>query len=234
MELSKLEQIIGYTFRDRSLLLRAVTHSSYANEKLGSPGEGNERLEFLGDAVLGACVGLQLYNRYTDKEEGYLTKMRASIVCERSLGSAGKKLGINEFLLLSKGEESGGGRERVSIIADCVEAIIGAAYLDGGFDAANTVVRNCLGETADLCEHGKLPKDAKTTLQELLSHRAAADGDPGIRYEILSQSGPDHDKVFTSAVYAYGRIAGQGSGKSKKEAEQQAAAAALEAFQTKR
>lgn len=234
MELSKLEQIIGYTFRDRSLLLRAVTHSSYANEKLGSPGEGNERLEFLGDAVLGACVGLQLYNRYTDEEEGYLTKMRASIVCERSLGSAGKKLGINEFLLLSKGEESGGGRERVSIIADCVEAIIGAAYLDGGFDAANTVVRNCLSETADLCEHGKLPKDAKTTLQELLSHRAAADGDPGIRYEILSQSGPDHAKVFTSAVYAYGRIAGQGSGKSKKEAEQQAAAAALEAFQTKR
>ena len=95
-------------------------------------------------------------------------------------------------------------------------------------------MRNCLSETADLCERGKLPKDAKTTLQELLSHRAAADGDPGIRYEILSQSGPDHAKVFTSAVYAYGRIAGQGSGKSKKEAEQQAAAAALEAFQTKR
>ena len=112
MELNKLEQIIGYTFRDKQLLQRAVTHSSYANEKLGSPGEGNERLEFLGDAVLGTCVGLQLYNRYKDKEEGYLTKMRASIVCERSLGTAGKKLGINEFLLLSKGEESGGGRER--------------------------------------------------------------------------------------------------------------------------
>ena len=112
MELSKLEQIIGYEFRDKQLLQRAVTHSSYANEKLGSPGEGNERLEFLGDAVLGACVGLQLYNRYTDKEEGYLTKMRASIVCERSLGNAGKKLGVNEFLLLSRGEESGGGRDR--------------------------------------------------------------------------------------------------------------------------
>ena len=126
MELSKLEQIIGYEFCDKELLPRAMTHSSYANEKLGSPGEGNERLEFLGDAVLGACVGLQLYNRYADKEEGFLTKMRASIVCERSLGTAGKKLGINEFLLLSKGEESGGGRDRISIIADCMEAIIAA------------------------------------------------------------------------------------------------------------
>ena len=234
MELSKLEQIIGYEFRDKALLERAVTHSSYANEKLGSPSEGNERLEFLGDAVLGACVGLQLYNRYADKEEGFLTKMRASIVCERSLGSAGKKLGINGFLLLSKGEESGGGRERISIIADCMEAIIGAAYLDGGFEAANTVVRKCLSETAYLCECGKLPKDAKTTLQEVLSHRAGEDGDPQIRYEILSESGPDHAKTFTSAVYVYGEIAGEGSGKSKKEAEQQAAAAALERFQTKR
>ncbi|MBQ4410728.1 MAG: ribonuclease III [Firmicutes bacterium] len=234
MELSKLEQIIGYEFRDKQLLQRAVTHSSYANEKLGSPGEGNERLEFLGDAVLGACVGLQLYNRYTDKEEGYLTKMRASIVCERSLGNAGKKLGINEFLLLSRGEESGGGRDRISIIADCMEAIIGAAYLDGGFDAANAVVRKCLSETAHLCESGKLPKDAKTALQELLSHRAAEDGDPQIRYEIVSESGPDHAKIFTSAVYAYGKQAGEGSGKSKKESEQQAAAAALARFQTKR
>ena len=234
MELSKLEQIIGYEFRDKQLLQRAMTHSSYANEKLGSPGEGNERLEFLGDAVLGTCVGLQLYNRYQNKEEGYLTKMRASIVCERSLGNAGKKLGINEFLLLSKGEESGGGRERISIIADCMEAIIGAAYLDGGFDAANAVVRKCLSETAHLCECGRLPKDAKTTLQELLSHRASEDGDPQIRYEILSECGPDHAKIFTSAVYAYGKQAGEGSGKSKKEAEQQAAAAALEVFQTKR
>ena len=233
MELSKLEQIIGYEFRDKQLLQRAMTHSSYANEKLGSPAEGNERLEFLGDAVLGACVGLQLYNRYQDKEEGFLTKMRASIVCERSLGEAGKRLGVNGFLLLSKGEESGGGRDRISIIADCMEAIIGAAYLDGGFEAANTVVRNCLNETAHLCECGRLPKDAKTTLQELLSHRAGEDGDPHIRYEILSECGPDHAKTFTSAVYAYGKKAGEGSGKSKKEAEQQAAAAALEAFQTK-
>ncbi len=234
MELNKLEEIIGYSFRDKSLLQRAVTHSSYANERLGSPVEGNERLEFLGDAVLGTCVGLQLYRRYPDREEGFLTKMRASIVCERSLGNAGKKLGINRFLLLSKGEESGGGRQRISIIADCMEAIIGAAYLDGGFDAANAVVRTCLEETVLLCEIGRLPKDAKTALQELLSRRGADGGDPGIRYEILSETGPDHAKVFTSAVYAYGKIAGQGSGKSKKEAEQQAAAAALEAFDTKR
>ncbi len=233
MELTELEQIIGYTFRDKSLLQRAVTHSSYANEKLGSPNEGNERLEFLGDAVLGACVGLQLYNRYQNKEEGYLTKMRASIVCERSLGSAGKKLGINRFLLLSRGEESGGGRDRVSIVADCMEAIIGAAYLDGGFDAANTVVRTTLSETASLCDRGQLPKDAKTMLQEYLSHCGDQPASPGIRYEILSETGPDHAKVFTAAVYAYGQIQGQGSGKSKKEAEQQAAAAALEAFQTK-
>lgn len=234
MELSKLEDIIGYRFRDRQLLQRAVTHSSYANEHLGSPSEGNERLEFLGDAVLGACVGLQLYNRYQDKEEGYLTKMRASIVCERSLGNAGRKLGINAFLLLSRGEESGGGRERVSIIADCMEAIIGAAYLDGGFDAANAVVKNCLGETAHLCEDGLLPKDAKTTLQEVLSHRTAECGDPQIRYEITAESGPDHAKVFTAEVSCYGRPAGSGQGKSKKEAEQHAAAAALEALKAKR
>ncbi|MCR4804583.1 MAG: ribonuclease III [Clostridia bacterium] len=234
MELSKLEDIIGYRFRDRQLLQRAVTHSSYANEHLGSPSEGNERLEFLGDAVLGACVGLQLYNRYQDKEEGYLTKMRASIVCERSLGNAGRKLGINAFLLLSRGEESGGGRERVSIIADCMEAIIGAAYLDGGFDAANAVVKNCLGETAHLCEDGLLPKDAKTTLQEVLSHRTAECGDPQIRYEITAESGPDHAKVFTAEVSCYGRPAGSGQGKSKKEAEQHAAAVALEALKAKR
>lgn len=234
MSLNKLEQIIGYEFQNKDLLQRAVTHSSYANEKLGSPNEGNERLEFLGDAVLGTCVGLQLYNRYQDKEEGFLTKMRASIVCERSLGTAGRKLGINEFLLLSRGEESGGGRERISIIADCMEAIIGAAYLDGGFQAANTVVRNCLTETAELCEEGRLPKDAKTTLQEFLSRRTGREGTPGIHYEILSESGPDHAKIFTAAVYAYGEQAGQGSGKSKKEAEQQAAAAALASFQSKR
>lgn len=234
MELNKLEEIIGYHFQDIGLLQRAVTHSSYANEKLGSPGEGNERLEFLGDAVLGACVGLQLYHRYADKEEGFLTKMRASIVCERSLGNAGRSLGINRFLLLSKGEESGGGRDRISIIADCMEAIIGAAYLDGGFQAANTVVRNCLTETAQLCDVGKLPKDAKTTLQELLSRRTAEEGEAKIRYEIVSESGPDHAKTFTSAVYAYGKLAGEGRGKNKKEAEQQAAAAALAFFQTER
>ena len=234
MELSKLEDIIGYRFRDKSLLQRAVTHSSYANEHLGSPSEGNERLEFLGDAVLGACVGLQLYNRYQDKEEGYLTKMRASIVCERSLGTAGKKLGINEFLLLSRGEESGGGRDRISIIADCMEAIIGAAYLDGGFDAASAVVQSCLDETAHLCEDGLLPKDAKTTLQEVLSHCAPTCGDPQIRYEIVSESGPDHAKVFTAQVCCYGQTAGTGRGRSKKEAEQNAAAAALEALKTKR
>ena len=233
MSLNKLEQIIGYEFQNKELLQRAVTHSSYANERLGSPSEGNERLEFLGDAVLGAFVGLQLYRRYQDKEEGFLTKMRASIVCERSLGTAGRKLGINRFLLLSRGEESGGGRDRISIIADCMEAIIGAAYLDGGFDAANTVVRTCLTETAQLCECGQLPKDAKTTLQEVLSHRTAEEGAPQIHYEILSESGPDHAKTFTAAVYAYGKLMGEGSGKSKKEAEQHAAAAALNAIQTK-
>jgi len=233
MELNKLEEIIGYRFKDISLLQKAVTHSSYANEKLGSPAEGNERLEFLGDAILGACVGQQLYQRYTDKEEGYLTKARASIVCERSLGNAGRKLGVNQFLLLSKGEESGGGRNRISIIADCMEAIIGAAFLDGGFYAANEIVKNCLSETAYLNECGKLPKDAKTSLQEYLS-RKGGEGEPRIHYEILSESGPDHAKTFCAAVFAYGKQLGEGSGRSKKEAEQNAAAAALEALDDKR
>ncbi len=232
MDLNELEKIIAYSFDDESLLLRAMTHSSYANENFGNPAKGNERLEFLGDAVLGACMGQHLYKAFPQRGEGELTKMRASVVCEASLSSVGKKLGINEFLLLSHGEESGGGRERHSIIADSVEAVIGAVYLDGGFEAACKVVENILSDTVRKCAEGKLPKDAKTSLQELLGRKGGPDS--LIRYEISDESGPDHAKTFTAAVYIDGRLAGTGIGRSKKKAEQEAASAALESIEAEK
>ncbi len=232
MELNELEKIIAYSFVDKSLLLRAVTHSSFANEKLGNPAKGNERLEFLGDAVLGACMARYLYKAFPRRGEGELTKMRAAVVCEASLSAVGKKLGINEFLLLSHGEESGGGRDRNSIIADSVEAVIGAVYLDGGFDAACEVVENILSDTVRKCAEGKLPKDAKTTLQELLGRKGGSDS--LIKYEISDESGPDHAKTFTAVVYIDGKAAGRGSGRSKKKAEQEAASDALTAMNTEK
>lgn len=230
MELNRLENIIGREFKDRSLLMRAVTHSSYANEEFGDPERGNERLEFLGDAVLSVCVTEVLYNRFSKKTEGQLSKMRASIVCERSLSEAVKKYGINEFLMLSRGEEKGNGRNRASLMADMMEAIIGAAYLDGGIEAAKIVVNTCLSGTIEDCIEGGLPADSKSALQEMMGKA----GEAAISYEIVKSEGPDHDKTFTAAVYVNGREMGRGIGVSKKKAEQSAAAAAIEAIKTER
>ena len=223
MDNSKLEKLIDYEFCDKTLLLQALTHSSYANEKTGDVSNGNERLEFLGDAVLETVISSYLFEKYTDKSEGELTKMRASLVCERSLGSAAKKIGLGDFMLLGKGEELTGGRRHIPILADCVEAVIGASYIDGSFAAASRVVYAFLRESIEDVANGIYFKDSKTQLQEVLQRN----GSCNIAYRISDETGPDHAKRFTAQVYADGKLLGEGSGKSKKEAESAAAEDAL-------
>ena len=221
--LGELEKKIGYEFDSKALLKRAMSHSSYSNETAGDPTLSNERLEFLGDAILEASVSLHLFREYPSKQEGELTRMRASLVCERSLGSCGKAFGLQRFLLLGRGEELSGGRERISIIADAVEALIGAVYLDGGVGAADGLIKLILAPALEKASRGVFIKDAKTELQELLQRG----GSTAIEYRIISESGPDHDKLFEAAVSENGRQIGKGRGRSKKEAEAAAAEDAL-------
>ncbi len=223
MEYQTIEKILGYEFADKELLERALTHSSFANEHTGNAFNGNERLEFVGDAVLDVVVGSYLYGRLPESPEGMLTKLRASIVCEKALGGVSFELGLNDFLLLGKGEERTGGRTRLSIAADGVEALIGAVFLDGGYGAAERTIRRILGKTIEEAVSGGLPTDAKSELQELLQSL----GYSSIKYEITGESGPEHDKSFEACVMADGSVLGRGSGKSKKDAESSAAAQAL-------
>lgn len=222
-----MENLIGYKFRDIKLLETAMTHSSYANDFLGDPYLGNERLEFLGDALLDAVVGEKLYRRFQDENEGRLTKLRAEIVCERSLSNASKALGLNKFLRLGKGEESRGGHRKPSLVADNLEALIAAVYLDcdrsQALDVLDGLIDRILGETINMAAEGRLPGDEKTRLQELCQ----ANGTVDIKYVIVAEDGPDHDKRFTSAVLIEGIETGRGEGRSKKEAEAAAAHMAL-------
>ena len=228
MNIAEAEKKIGYTFRNKALLERALTHSSYANEVYGDHLQCNERLEFLGDAVLGAIVGDALFREYQDKAEGDLTRLRASVVCEKSLGALAFAIGLNEELRLGKGEELAGGRKKISIAADAVESVIAAVYLDGGICAAQELVLRLLADTIRAAGTGTVSsRDSKTELQELLQHS----GNPEVRYEILSETGPDHAKSFVAAVYGDGRELGRGTGTSKKRAEAEAAEAALRALQ---
>ncbi len=228
MKNNTLQDILGYRFSDRELMERALTHSSCANERSGDPSMGNERLEFLGDAVLDAVVSVYLYENHSDKEEGDLTRLRAQIVCEKSLSKAGTASGLNALIRLGRGEELGGGRERPSIIADAVEALIGAVFLDGGLEAAAKTVHHLLGDTIKEALAGKLPMDYKTELQERLQHRGS--GEP--TYRILSEEGPDHAKTFTASVEEGALSLGVGTGRNKKQAEQEAARQALESMET--
>ena len=217
-----LEQKLGYSFRDRSLLHTALTHSSYANEHHCA---SNERLEFVGDSVLGFVTASRLYARFPEMPEGRMTKLRAELVCEQSLWEAAERLELGRCLLLGRGEESSGGRERHSILADCVEAVIAAVYLDGGMEpAARLIDRQILAKLSD--DASQMPHDWKTELQELIQRK------PGrsLSYQLTGESGPDHRKSFTAAVLMNGSVLGAGEGGSKKEAEQAAARAALEAL----
>lgn len=223
-EIEEVELILDYEFADESILSRALTHSSYANDYLGNSELSNERLEFLGDAILDMVVGAELFMRFPEKQEGFLSKLRSEIVCEETLASVALAKGLNNYLRLGKGEEQKGGRERHSIISDMMEALIAAVYVDGGILKAFEVVHTLMDSVIEKGCEGKLPKDSKTELQEYMQKKS---GDSPV-YRIIGESGPDHDKLFTAQVSAGGRVLGEGSGHAKKEAEAAAAKDALE------
>ncbi len=213
-----------YQFRDTGLLTTAMTHSSYANEHRDQHIQNNERLEFLGDSILGLVSADYVFHRYPDVPEGFLTKMRAAVVCEQTLYEVAKELGLDRLLLLGKGEENGGGRKRPSILADSVEALIGAIYLDGGLESARAFILSFLPDKVDLAEKGGAFRDYKTALQEIVQKNRQET----LHYRLSGESGPDHDKRFTVQVLLNRNIFAEGTGRSKKEAEQMAAKAALE------
>lgn len=223
--MDSLEKKIGHSFRDRALLTTALTHSSYANENRGR-GECNERLEFLGDSVLGMVVADALYRRFPELPEGRMTRLRAQLVCEESLHRVASELGLGEYVRLGRGEEHTGGRRRTSILADAVEAVIAAMYLDGGLETAKAFIERQILSALDGAGPVMRVEDCKTELQELVQKKSGQ----SLSYELLGESGPDHDKTFTSQVSLNGRPVGSGSGRTKKEAEQAAARAALEAL----
>ena len=217
-----LEAAIGYRFKNITLLQNALSHSSYANERYHDGLMSNERLEFLGDSILGMVVADYLYRNFPDRPEGELTRMRANMVCETALAEVADKLGLGQHLLLGHGEEQGGGRTRASTLADAVESVIAASYLDGGMDAARQFIGRFI-----LCDVpvGKLHnQDYKTALQELVQQKK----NQVLSYRLIGESGPDHDKQFSVEVSLNGEVVGQGSGTSKKRAEQAAACAAIE------
>lgn len=216
-----LEKKLGYTFRDKGLLEHALTHSSYANEHREAGLTSNERLEFLGDSVLGLVVADDLYRTHSDMPEGDLTRLRAALVCENSLVHVANELNLGRYLRLGKGEDAGGGRTRPSILADAVEAVLAAVYLDGGIGEARKLIRALLLERV---ENSPLERDYKTTLQELVQRESGQ----VISYRLTKEQGPDHAKFFTVEVDLNGSPLGIGAGSSKKEAEQAAAKAAIE------
>lgn len=217
-----LEAVIGYRFRNISLLQNALTHSSYANERWHNSLLSNERLEFLGDSVLGMLVAEYLYRNFPNRPEGELTRMRADMVCETTLAGAANRIGLGNHLLLGHGEEQGGGRSRDSILADAMESVIAACFLDGGLDAALQVVRTfILVEVPVTKLHNA---DYKTELQELVQRKSGST----LNYRMVGSDGPDHAKVFEAAALLNGEEFSTGTGHSKKEAEQSAARAALE------
>ena len=219
-KLKELQEKIGYTYENEGLLRHALTHSSFANEKRMKKGSDNERLEFLGDAVLEVVSSEFLYHKYPDRPEGELTKIRASLVCEPTLADCTKELSLGNYLYLGKGEDRTGGRKRPSILSDALEAVIGSLYLDGGLEIAKAfILRFILTDT----EKKQLFYDSKTILQEEIQA-----GDHGqLHYELTGETGPDHDKHFAVAVYVGDRQLGTGEGHTKKAAEQEAAYQAL-------
>ncbi len=220
MSFASLQKALGYQFRDVKLLEQALTHTSYANENRAGRISHNERLEFLGDSILGFVVADYLYRNFPSHLEGDLTRMRAELVCERSLAVMAKELNLGPELRLGHGEERSGGRERASILSDACEAIMAAAYLDGGFEAARGIVyRHILDRVAE-ASHSC---DFKTILQELVQREKGR----SLAYRLVDESGPDHDKTFAVEVLRNGEAVGRGTGRSKKLAEQAAAREAI-------
>ena len=220
----RLYDTTGYSFSDEKLLKTALTHSSYASEHRLGYDMNNERLEFIGDAFVDAVVGTELFSLMKDAHEGMLSRCRADVVCEDTLADAASDMGLGAYLYLGRGEEANGGRRKPSILADAFEALMGAIILDGGYEACRDVILRLLGDRIVLASEGKLNKDYKTKLQEILQEK---DKNVKIAYEITDQSGPDHSKTFTMQVTMNGRVLGTGSGRSKARAEQAAAEDAL-------
>ncbi len=216
-----LEEKLGYHFRDPSLLENALTHSSYANEHHMGSIHSNERLEFLGDSVLGMVTADSLYHTFPNLPEGELTRLRANLVCEGSLAMVARQLDLGSYLKLGKGEAGGGGGQRPSIIADAVEAVLAAVYLDGGISQARRIVQRFILSNIDQVQEAS--RDHKTYLQELVQRKSGQ----SLSYRLIGESGPDHNKTFTMEVLLNGTSVGSGSGRSKKEAEQMAAKAAI-------
>lgn len=223
--MQELQTKLNYEFKDPSLIRTALTHSSYANEHRC---QSNERLEFLGDSILGMVVAAYLYRLYPDMPEGKMTRLRAELVCEQSLHRVAARLGFGENLRLGKGEELSGGRERASILADCVEAVIAALYLDGGFDTARAFIMEHILSNLEQPDFA-YGSDYKTELQELVQQKP----NQSLSYTMVAESGPDHRKTFTAEVRLNGAVLGSGEGRTKKEAEQNAACVALRALRHK-
>ena len=219
-----LEAAIGYKFRNISLLQNALAHSSYANERWHNSLMSNERLEFLGDSILGMVVAEYLYRSFPDRPEGELTRMRADMVCEKTLAAVAGRIDLGRHLLLGNGEEQGGGRTRNSILADAVESVIAASFLDGGMEAARQFIQKFILVEVPVKKLHNI--DYKTGLQELVQQKK----NQVLTYTLVGESGPDHDKRFDVEVRLNGKVVGLGSGSSKKRAEQDAAHAAMEAL----
>lgn len=226
--MQELEKKLNYAFRNPALLQEALSHSSYANEHRGGHLRSNERLEFLGDAVLGFVTAEYLFARHPEAPEGDLTRIRAALVCEQSLYEAAQRLDLGRYLMLGRGEETGGGRTRTSILADATEAVFAAVYLDGGIEAARPLIHRCLLDAQRESVVEEKRRDYKTALQELVQRQA----DQVLSYRMAGEQGPDHDKTFQAEVLLNGTAVGSGSGHSKKEAEQAAAKAALSALES--
>lgn len=218
------EKEIGYKFRDEKLLIQALTHSSYSNERKINKINNYERLEFLGDAVLELISSHFLFSKYSNMSEGEMTKIRASMVCEPALAECARKFSLERYILLGKGEEHTGGRERNSIISDVMEAVIGALYLDGGLNEARKFVKKYV--LTDL-EDKKMYYDSKTMLQEELQKKGKT---TLLHYRLIDETGPEHDKEFTVQVFQGKKMLGEGQGKTKKAAEQSAAYQALQEY----
>ena len=222
-----LEEKLGYVFKKKALLENALQHSSYANEHRGGGMRSNERLEFLGDAVLGVVTADYLFRKHPDLPEGDLTRLRAALVCEDSLYEVAQSLELGRHLKLGRGEEQGGGRRRPSILADATESVFAAVYLDGGMEAASELIHRVLLDKGREEAVEERRRDFKTELQELVQRKSGST----LGYRLVGSTGPDHAKVFEAAVLLNGEVFSTGTGHSKKEAEQAAAGAALEKLQ---
>lgn len=220
IDLSSIQDKIGYTFSDEALLITALTHSSYTSEHGKLYSSNNERLEFIGDAYLDAIIGHKIYDILRDAKEGVLSRKRADIVCETSLAEIARELDLGSYLLLGNGEELTGGRDRESMLGDALEALIGAVIIDGGFAEGKRVVLALFEQKIRDAVQGRLDNDYKSKLQEMIQKKYRNNE---IVYRIIDESGPAHDKSFTAEICFKGKVLGRGTGKSKAKAEQSAA-----------